>query len=518
MITSKLPLLQLTLTGLLLFLQSTIVYAQISGCKDPAANNYNPAATINDGSCTYNTTFYTPPVKVDPLSPLLDETSGLQMAGGFLWSFNDGLNAAAIYRIDTLSNAILQTINLGGATNVDWEDIGFDSTNFYIGDFGNNTDGARTDLKIYKFPLSAIASDYITNPTVTVPFAQIEVINFSYSDQGTPVATAANNTKWDCEAMIVDAGKIHLFSKNWIDVNTTHYVINGTTAGTYSATPLETLATGYLVTAADKSPGVNVAALLGYQATGFGGHFMHLLSDFNGGLFFNGNRRRIDLPNVATMGQAEGICFRTATYGYISNERFSNIITIDQKLRSFNTAAFTPAYVLPLQLKSFTAQNQNGKQVVSWSFASPVNDLQLLHSSNGISFQALKNNGASAEGSFVHQAVSATNCYKLAWRQHTGSQAYSNIICADGKPGGSISNVVLHGGRLSFISNSIEPDSYLFQLRSIDGRILAQTQQRITAAGLYTVSFAGSLAGNELILVEMIGRKAQCRRLVRVTD
>ncbi|MBK9638110.1 MAG: hypothetical protein IPO63_09940 [Bacteroidetes bacterium] len=30
--------------------------AQVSGCTDPQANNYNNAATINNGSCTYNAT------------------------------------------------------------------------------------------------------------------------------------------------------------------------------------------------------------------------------------------------------------------------------------------------------------------------------------------------------------------------------------------------------------------------------------------------------------------------------
>jgi len=138
--------------------------------------------------------------------------------------------------------------------------------------------------------------------------------------------------------MIVDGGNIHLFSKNRIDLTTTHYVINGVAPGTYSATRAETLAAGYLVTDADKAPGLNVIALLGYQTTGFGNHFMQLLSDFNGSLYFNGNKRRIDLPTALDMGQAEGITFRNGSYGYVSNERVTNgFITVNQKLRSFNT-------------------------------------------------------------------------------------------------------------------------------------------------------------------------------------
>lgn len=313
--------------------------AQVYGCRDPLANNYDPAATINNGGCNYNSTAYTPPIKADSLNDILKESSGLQWAGNSLWSFNDGGGAAAIYRIDTITNALLQTVKLAGAENVDWEDIAFDGTNFFIGDFGNNADGARTDLKIYKFPFSAIP-DYAGNPIVTIPSAKIEIINFSYSDQPQPPIPTKNNntTSFDCEAMIVDGGKIHLFTKNWLGPTTTHYEINGLTAGTYIATARETFATNYLVTAASKGYGQNTIALLGYK-NGTYNHFMHLLTDYNGGYYFNGNKRQINLPDFLVMGQAEGICFRTATYGYISNEAIS-FLGIKQKLRCFDISSF----------------------------------------------------------------------------------------------------------------------------------------------------------------------------------
>ncbi len=339
-------------------------YSQVYGCTDPNANNYNASATANNGSCTYNTTSYTPPVKVDPISDTLIESSGLQMAGGFLWSLNDGLHPASIYRIDTLTNTIFQTVTLYGATNMDWEEISFDGTYFYIGDFGNNGNGARNDLKIYKFPFSAIPQDYVANPRVIIPAEKIEIINFTYSDQPQPpVATSSNNTKFDCEAFIIDGGKIHLFSKNWIDINTTHYVINGITAGTYVATPVETLASGYLVTAASKA-GNGVIALLGYQASGFYNHYMYLLSDYSGGNYFNGNKRRIDMSNVFVMGQAEGITFRNGAYGYISNEQVS-ALSINQKLRSFDVRNFIPPAFVPA-LYTFTG-NGNWNTSTNWS-------------------------------------------------------------------------------------------------------------------------------------------------------
>lgn len=321
-------------------------FAQITGCTDPLSNNFNPLATVNDGSCTYTITNYTPPIKVDPLNVVLTESSGLQMAGNYLWSFNDGGGAAAIYRIDTITNAILQKVNLGGTVNIDWEDIAFDGTNLYVGDFGNNANGARIDLKIYKFPIASVP-DYVSNPEVTIPSGQIEVINFSYSDQPQPiVSTSANNTKFDCEAMIVDGGKIHLFTKNWINLTTTHYVIDGLISGTYNATPLETLATNYLVTAADKAVGKKMIILMGYKNSGTASHYLHLLTDYTQEYYFNGNKRQINLPDATVMGQAEGICLRTDTYGYISNEKFFKTIfpgfdvLVHQKLRSFDIATF----------------------------------------------------------------------------------------------------------------------------------------------------------------------------------
>ncbi|MEO6289441.1 MAG: hypothetical protein ABIO76_05950, partial [Ginsengibacter sp.] len=177
---------------------------------------------------------------------------------------------------------------------------------------------------------------------------QIEVINFIYGDQPQPpVPSSANNTKYDCEAMIVTGGKIHLFTKDWINLTTTHYIINSTLPGSYVLTPLETLSTNYLVTAADIAVGKNLITLLGYQNSGVGNHFMHLLSGYSGGYYFNGNKRKLNLPDATIMGQAEGITFRDSVYGYISNEKFYRDLgfyTIDvaQKLRSFNISNFVP--------------------------------------------------------------------------------------------------------------------------------------------------------------------------------
>ncbi len=341
------------------FFHTNTAHSQVYGCNDPLANNYTSSATANNGKCTYNATSYTPVIKVDPINNILIENSGLQMAGNYLWT----------YRIDTLTNAILQTVNLSGATNVDWEDIAFDGKYFYVGDFGNNAHGSRTDLKIYKFPFSAIP-DFVSNPNAIIPSTQIDRITFSYSDQPQPlVDTPSDSTRYDCEAMLIDGGKIHLFTKDWIDTTTTHYIINTTLPGNYILDPVEALPTGFLVTAADKTPRHGTIALLGYQNSGFGNHFMELLSSYHDGYYFNGNKRIINLPDASVMGQSEGITFRDSTYGYISNEKFvrsigSFVLTVNQKLRSFNIKAF----ISPEASTVYTfIGNGNWEDPVNWS-------------------------------------------------------------------------------------------------------------------------------------------------------
>lgn len=288
------------------------------GCTDPLALNFNGNATTNDGSCQYPSTNL-PPVFKTNLSNTLDENSGLIWVDGSLWTHNDGGSEAKIYRIDTLTNAILQTVTLEGATNADWEDIAFDGTNFYIGDFGNNANGNRTDLRIYKFPLAAIP----VGSDVTVPAAQIGVINFVYEDQTNFDPAGSNNTRFDCEAMFFRNNQLHLFAKNWIDKTTTHYTLPAN-AGTFTAQKLETFDVDGLITAADYAAS-GVILLLGYNLQTASAFFWQVW-DYSSDLFFNGNKRRVELGGVLATGQVEGLCFRTDRYGYFSNEKTAGII------------------------------------------------------------------------------------------------------------------------------------------------------------------------------------------------
>lgn len=486
-----------------------------SGCTDKTANNYNSAATVNDGSCTYNPTEYNPPLLVNPINDILKESSGLVWAGNSLWSFNDRNNPPDLYRIDTASNAILQTVRLKGATNVDWEEATFDGTYFYVGDFGNNSYGARTDLKIYKFPFSAIP-DYTTNPSATIDSQQIEIIRFTYSNQSQPPdsTVSQNTTKFDCEAMIVDSGKIHLFTKNWVDLTSTHYIINADTAGTYVANPADTLATGYLVTAAAKVPGKNIIVLLGYQPFVPGNHFLHILSDYSNGKYFNGNKRKINLPDAQEMGQSEGIAFRNDHYGYISNEKIS---IIPQKLHSFDISSFVPSTILANELSNFNVSKINDVNKISWNFSNIIQNLQIQQSADGLHFTVIKSCSGSKEGFFNNKSLHYESYYRLAWKGDNGEDYYSKIIRIQNEKSYLIDHIALKAiGELSFILNGNQSEKMAFQLLTTDGRVLATSDTRSFMPGANKVNFSITPVFGGIVVLTICNNKQKTTNLLHI--
>ncbi len=321
-------------------------YAQ-SGCTDPQATNYNAAATTNDGSCVYPSTNLSLTQKANLATPTLDETSGIEFIASGLWTHNDSGNSPNLYRVDSTTGAVLQTVAVANATNVDWEDITSGPDFIYIGDFGNNN-GNRTDLKIYRIAKSAL--------TLGATSVVADIINFSYSDQ-TSFVSAPNNNNFDCESVIFYNDSLHLFSKNWVDKQSRHYVLPAT-PGTYIAQVKETLNAGNLVTGAGIQEG-GVIALIGYDKSGLFPVSIWMLYDFHGGLFFNGNKRKFNCSSMLVNGQTEGIDFKNGAYGYVSNERLQqNPVNIAPTLKSFNLAPYLPAwFVNPAPVADFTVSN-----------------------------------------------------------------------------------------------------------------------------------------------------------------
>jgi len=276
------------------------------GCTDPQALNYDVAATTNDGSCLYPPTSYQLE-NVAILPGSLTESSGLALTSEGLWTHNDSGNENELYRIDSLSGQILQTILISNAENQDWEDLAEAEDYLYIGDFGNNN-GNRMDLRIFR-----VSKANLSNPSVNA-----ELIEFAYSDQ-TDFSVLPNNNNFDCEALFYWNDSLHLLTKNWVDSQTKHYVLPAS-PGNHTAQLRETFDTEGLVTGADINENGDLA-LIGYTTSGI--NFLWLLFDYQEGYFFSGNKRKIDLGTGLTNSQTEAIVFKDEFTGYVSSENFN---------------------------------------------------------------------------------------------------------------------------------------------------------------------------------------------------
>lgn len=315
----------------ILFFYSALIPLKIiaqNGCTDPLANNYNTSATINDGSCLYASANVSVSQSLN-LPSTISETSGLIDWNNELYTHNDNSDTN-LYKISKTDGSILQNISLSSLTNIDWEEISQDEDYVYIGDFGNNVNGNRTNLKIYKIQKSTTATPII------------EIINFSYSNQTDFTAQGANATDFDCEAFVVTNSEILLFTKQWVSNQTTIYTLPKT-AGTHLASPIATLNVSGLITGATLKENYNLIALTGYSTTL--SPFIYLIYDYIGTNFQQANKRKINL-NLG-FHQVEGISTTNGLDYYITNENFvyAPFINTPQKLHNVSLAAYTSSYI-----------------------------------------------------------------------------------------------------------------------------------------------------------------------------
>jgi hypothetical protein len=367
----------------LCFLSSKLFSQQ--GCTDPKADNYNSLAVSNDGSCTYPATTVALTSPVD-LPATINETSGLVNTGGDLWTFNDSGNPNIIYKIDPANGHILQTVTVSNATNTDWEAITADADYLYIGDFGNNASGNRTNLTVWRITKADITAGSAVSVTASA-------INFSYQDQVISGPVAANTTNYDCEAFLVKDGVLHLFTKEWTSGHTRHYTLSAT-PGTYSITAVEDYNVTGLITDAGISS-TNQIVLIGYTQS-FEDLFMYLLYDYAGNNFFSGNKRRLNLGKSISpldpaqeKGQIEGVSFTGNASGYVSSERINQSgYIVNPRLYSFTVSNLLS---LPVQLLSFNAEYKDPEVVLTWQTASEMNSrfFSIERSADAIQFKQI---------------------------------------------------------------------------------------------------------------------------------
>lgn len=277
--------------------------AQVCGCTDPRANNYNPQATVNDGSCTYASTTASPYYS-NNLPTRINGTSGLIFFDGKLYTHNDHSDKK-LYQIDTADGHIVDSIVFTGIAHQDVEDCDQDSLYIYLGDHGNNNSGIRTNLHILRISKASLLTG---NP-------QIDTIWFSYPEQTDFSSSSSNGTDFDCEAFIATEDSLYLFTKQWNSQGTALYSLPKT-PGTYSARRISSWNVNGLVTGATYNPRKKQVVLCGYSS--LLQPFVVLLYDYAGNDFFSGNKRKMSLG--LAFHQVEGIAVGDDYKYYLTNE------------------------------------------------------------------------------------------------------------------------------------------------------------------------------------------------------
>ncbi|MCD9616959.1 hypothetical protein [Chryseobacterium gleum] len=252
--------------------------------------------------------------RVNYLDDKIEETSGLNILNGKLYTFNDSGNPAELFEIDKKSGEIIRTLKTN-LINTDWEALANDGENFYIGDFGNNT-GTRKDLMIYKVPYERLDESNV----IKIPGSERALdgtkILFYYPEQTEFISKNIKND-FDAEAMIYLNGKLHIFTKEWVSKATSHYIVDPEISELQKAEKIETYKTGFVVT--DASYFDKKLYLIGY--TKKTEVFLDIFTETEPGIFFNEKPKHYYLGTALALGQIEGISADESGI-YISGEKF----------------------------------------------------------------------------------------------------------------------------------------------------------------------------------------------------
>jgi hypothetical protein len=247
-------------------------------------------------------------VKVGEFPAEMQENSGMTEYGNLLWNINDSDNEPVIYGFNKNTNTLDRKIVITGATNTDWEEISQDDQHLYVGDFGNNS-GDRHDLRIYIIDKSELMPGLDS-----IPFSGL--ITFSYEDQ-TDFSSDTMNTPFDCEAFVVMADSLLLFTKDWQSEHTSIYTLPAK-SGDYTARFRTRYDIAGLVTASAYNADKKELLLLGYNRILV--PFIRVIPNFSQDNFSLSNGTRIDFINFLGT-QAEGIAFSQDGSVYVSCEK-----------------------------------------------------------------------------------------------------------------------------------------------------------------------------------------------------
>lgn len=240
--------------------------------------------------------------------------------------------------LDTLTGAVVRQLPAEDTLPhfSDMEEVAQDDHFFYFGDFGNNHEYLRDDLRVLR-----LAKD-----DLMAGIFHFDTIFFTYEGYD-PTMEGGHElpvTDYDCEAMIATDDSLYLFTKQWSSQQTTCYALPNQpgcyTAHSHGSVDVEGLVTGACYRA-DQRLLVLVCYSLLCQP------FVYLLYDFQGTDFFGGQSLR--LPLINELGtQTEAIATADGLHYYLTNERLSRLgITHPAQLLSLDLTDYLDAYLHP---------------------------------------------------------------------------------------------------------------------------------------------------------------------------
>jgi len=392
----------------LLIASAPLCQAQVCGCTDSLATNYNAIATVNDGSCEYASTIIETS-EIGTLDSLLDGTSTLFFWNNGYWTFNDHYDNC-LYRIDTTNATITETLCINDISSHDMEEISQDSLYLYFGDMGNNR-GNRHDLHILR-----ISKESIMNQTFI-----IDTIAFSYEDQ-TDFTAQPQATDFDCEAFVVTNDSIYLFTKQWVSAQTTIYSLPKI-PGTHIAQRCESYNVKGLITGATYISEYQLIVLCGYDYSrkikvSSLRPFIVLLYDFTENRFFSGNKRRLNFKsNIKS--QVEAIATHNGLDYYITNERFKTTLMgipfdLPAKFKRMDLRDYLLPYLSQFGVSSHPTVIQDFKPIDDIRiYPNPASNMMYIdypHDLLGAKYEIYNLNGQKvAEGVLKEKTISLNN-------------------------------------------------------------------------------------------------------------